>query len=122
MLFDISRQILDSRFLKRDEYISPSESLSFGGHLVNVGEPNNICPIFESVTQKTETEVPCETRSISGHQDFVKASVTLVSWYVYKLHALLLGCTYLLVKKIIAAEIAHCFDGMNRFATRMSPA
>lgn len=37
-LFDETRRLLDSRFLKRDEVIKCGESISFCGHLVEVGE------------------------------------------------------------------------------------
>ncbi|KAA8520983.1 hypothetical protein F0562_011656 [Nyssa sinensis] len=39
MLYDGSRRPLDSRFLKKDEVIGSGESLTFDGHLVDIGEP-----------------------------------------------------------------------------------
>ncbi|XP_050268935.1 uncharacterized protein LOC126713270 isoform X2 [Quercus robur] len=38
ILFDASRKLLDSRFLKKDEVIRSGESVAFDGHLVEVGE------------------------------------------------------------------------------------
>ncbi|XAR55163.1 hypothetical protein NMG60_11030578 [Bertholletia excelsa] len=39
-LYDISRRVLDSRFLKKDEKIESGESLALDGHLVDIGEPD----------------------------------------------------------------------------------
>ncbi|KAK4400277.1 hypothetical protein Sango_1133800 [Sesamum angolense] len=38
MLYDMNRRQLDSRFLKKDEIVCSGESLSFEGHLVEIGE------------------------------------------------------------------------------------
>ncbi|KAL2551082.1 uncharacterized protein Fot_12612 [Forsythia ovata] len=38
MLYDTTRRLLDSRFLKRNEIVSSGESLVFDGHLVDIGE------------------------------------------------------------------------------------
>ncbi|XP_011070350.1 uncharacterized protein LOC105156023 isoform X2 [Sesamum indicum] len=38
MLYDTDRRQLDSRFLKKDEIVCSGESLSFEGHLVEIGE------------------------------------------------------------------------------------
>ena len=38
ILFDESRKLLNSRFLKKDEVIRSGESIAFDGHLVEVGE------------------------------------------------------------------------------------
>ncbi|KAG8382535.1 hypothetical protein BUALT_Bualt05G0087500 [Buddleja alternifolia] len=38
MLYDITRRHLNSRFLKKDEIVCSGESLSFEGHLVEIGE------------------------------------------------------------------------------------
>lgn len=39
MLYDSTRKLLDSRFLKKEEVIRSGESLMFSGHLVDIGEP-----------------------------------------------------------------------------------
>lgn len=39
MLFDATRKLLDTRFLKKDEVIRSGESFAFSAHLVDVGEP-----------------------------------------------------------------------------------
>ena len=38
MLFDESRKLLDSRFLKNDDIIRPGESIAFDTYLVDIGE------------------------------------------------------------------------------------
>ncbi|XP_062027286.1 uncharacterized protein LOC133743382 isoform X1 [Rosa rugosa] len=39
MLFDATRKLLETRFLKKDEVISSGESFAFNAHLVDGGEP-----------------------------------------------------------------------------------
>lgn len=39
MLFDATRKLLDTRFLKKDEVIRSGESFAFSAHLVDVEEP-----------------------------------------------------------------------------------
>ncbi|XP_057751878.1 uncharacterized protein LOC130969972 [Arachis stenosperma] len=38
MLFDESRKLLDSRFLRKDDVIRPGESVSFDAYLIDIGE------------------------------------------------------------------------------------
>lgn len=38
MLFDASRKLLDSRFVKKDDIIRPGESIAFDAYLVEIGE------------------------------------------------------------------------------------
>lgn len=38
MLYDATRRLLDSRFLRKSERITSGESVTFDGHLVEVGE------------------------------------------------------------------------------------
>ncbi|XP_057417670.1 uncharacterized protein LOC130711909 isoform X2 [Lotus japonicus] len=47
VLCDISKRPLERRFLKKDEVIKVGESVHFGGHLVNVEEPEGSqqCPV-----------------------------------------------------------------------------
>ena len=42
MLYDATRTLLDSRFLKKDEIIRSGESLAFDAHLVDIGETEEI--------------------------------------------------------------------------------
>ncbi|KAL9691111.1 hypothetical protein QQ045_011529 [Rhodiola kirilowii] len=77
MLYDTSRRLQESRFLKMDEYISSNEPLSFGGHLVNVGEPKeNRMPNIDLEPQRNEIAVSCDIRNNSC-QGFVEAFETL---------------------------------------------
>lgn len=39
MLYDASRKLLDSRFLKKNEIVRSHESVIFDAHLVDIGEP-----------------------------------------------------------------------------------
>ncbi|KAH7513704.1 hypothetical protein FEM48_Zijuj11G0009300 [Ziziphus jujuba var. spinosa] len=39
MLYDLTRKLIDSRFLKKEELIESGESLAFATHLVDIGEP-----------------------------------------------------------------------------------
>ncbi|XVF63456.1 hypothetical protein PTKIN_Ptkin09bG0088400 [Pterospermum kingtungense] len=39
MLYDGSKKLINSRFLKKDEVIQSGESIAFDGHLVDIGEP-----------------------------------------------------------------------------------
>ncbi|GLU06657.1 hypothetical protein SLE2022_236640 [Rubroshorea leprosula] len=39
MLYDASKKLLNSRFLKKDEVIRSGESIAFDAHLVDIGEP-----------------------------------------------------------------------------------
>uniref|UniRef100_A0A7N0UTV2 5'-3' DNA helicase ZGRF1-like N-terminal domain-containing protein n=1 Tax=Kalanchoe fedtschenkoi TaxID=63787 RepID=A0A7N0UTV2_KALFE len=78
MLYDASRRLLDSRFLKRDEHISSDETLYLDGHLVNIGEPKNVALSIKLVTQMSETITASETGDTSAHQGFVQTSETLV--------------------------------------------
>lgn len=41
MLYDSTRKLLDSRFLKNDEVVKAGESFAFGAHLVDTGEPED---------------------------------------------------------------------------------
>lgn len=38
MLYDGSKKLIDSRFLKKDEVIQSGESIAFDAHLVDIGE------------------------------------------------------------------------------------
>lgn len=39
MLYDASKNLLNTRFLKKDEIMRSDESVAFDGHLVDIGEP-----------------------------------------------------------------------------------
>ncbi|KDP25263.1 hypothetical protein JCGZ_20419 [Jatropha curcas] len=58
MLYDERRQLLDSRFLKRDERIRSQESIVFDAHLVDIGEPEgeNQIPVDLNVEGKNRNK------------------------------------------------------------------
>ena len=39
LLYDASRKLIDSRFLKKGEAIRSGESIAFDAHLIDIGEP-----------------------------------------------------------------------------------
>ncbi|KHN16721.1 hypothetical protein glysoja_002818 [Glycine soja] len=43
MLFDTSRKLLDSRFLKKDDVIKSGESIAFDSYLIDIGEQQGSC-------------------------------------------------------------------------------
>ncbi|RDX90192.1 hypothetical protein CR513_27974, partial [Mucuna pruriens] len=43
MLFDTSKKLLDSRFLKKDDVIKPGESIAFDSYLIDIGEHQRSC-------------------------------------------------------------------------------
>ncbi|KAJ8555884.1 hypothetical protein K7X08_013380 [Anisodus acutangulus] len=61
MLYDATRRLLDSRFLKKNESITSGQSVTFDGHLVEIGEreedqkpPKDISPQRKHTTQLGE--------------------------------------------------------------------
>ncbi|XP_027918527.1 uncharacterized protein LOC114177400 isoform X2 [Vigna unguiculata] len=42
-LFDTSKKVLDSRFLKKDDVIKPGESIAFDSYLIDIGEHQGGC-------------------------------------------------------------------------------
>lgn len=42
-LFDTSKNVLDSRFLKKDDLIKPGESIAFDSYLIDIGEHQGGC-------------------------------------------------------------------------------
>ncbi|ESW32185.1 hypothetical protein PHAVU_002G300700 [Phaseolus vulgaris] len=43
MLFDTSKKVLDSRFLKKDDVIKPGETIAFDSYLIDIGEHQGGC-------------------------------------------------------------------------------
>ncbi|KAJ0047684.1 hypothetical protein Pint_14884 [Pistacia integerrima] len=72
-LFDETRRLLDSRFLRRDEVIRSGESIAFDGHLVEIGEcEENGEPLTENVQGKNGS-VAGKSEVIPGQQNCIKA-------------------------------------------------
>ncbi|XP_028774717.1 uncharacterized protein LOC114731664 [Neltuma alba] len=58
MLFDASKKLLDSKFLKKDDIIKPGESLAFDAYLVDIGDNqgNNDPESNDQGEKSTDTE------------------------------------------------------------------
>ena len=65
MLYDSTRKLLESRFLKKEELIKSGESFAFGAHLVDIGEPEvkNKPPVDLNVQGKS-----CNIFQITGEK------------------------------------------------------
>ncbi|KAF3448740.1 hypothetical protein FNV43_RR09453 [Rhamnella rubrinervis] len=59
LLFDSNRNLLDSRFLKKDEVIESEEAITFDAHLVEIGEPKG--------DHKILTESNCNVTKEAGN-------------------------------------------------------
>ncbi|KAG6636533.1 uncharacterized protein LOC122281114 [Carya illinoinensis] len=67
MLFDESRKLLNSRFLKKDEVIRSGESIPFDSHLVEIGEhEEDRKPQIDLSAQGNNCNVVKETRTLHG--------------------------------------------------------
>ncbi|XP_040986379.1 uncharacterized protein LOC121234499 [Juglans microcarpa x Juglans regia] len=67
MLFDESRKLLNSRFLKKDEVIRSGESIAFDSHLVEIGEhEEDRKPQIDLSAQGNNCNVVKETRTLHG--------------------------------------------------------
>lgn len=75
MLFDASKKLLNSRFLKKDEVISLGESIAFDAHLVEIGEPDGeLKPFTDSNVQRDNCNVAKETRTMHRQENYVDLS------------------------------------------------
>ncbi|BFG32013.1 hypothetical protein CerSpe_182880 [Prunus speciosa] len=72
LLFDATRKLIDSKFLKKDEDIRSGESFTFDAHLVDIGEPegNQEASVDLKFRGKDDCYVQ-ETRKLSGGDDCV---------------------------------------------------
>lgn len=57
MLFDTSRKLLDSRFLKKDDVIKSGESIAFDSYLIDIGEQQGSCTLDSNVLADKCTNV-----------------------------------------------------------------
>lgn len=71
MLFDASRKLLNSRFLKKDEVIRSGESIAFDGHLVEIGE---LKPFTDLNVQGDNRNVAKETGTTHRQENYVDLS------------------------------------------------
>ncbi|XP_059444436.1 uncharacterized protein LOC132176289 isoform X2 [Corylus avellana] len=75
MLFDASKKLLNSRFLKKDEVIRSGESIAFDAHLVELGEPDGeLKPFMDSNVQRDNCNVAKETGTMHRQENYVDLS------------------------------------------------
>ncbi|XP_065858554.1 uncharacterized protein [Euphorbia lathyris] len=55
MLYDASKNLLNTRFLKKDEIIRSDESVAFDAHLVDIGEPEGDNQVFVDLSTEGNT-------------------------------------------------------------------
>ncbi|KAL9439624.1 hypothetical protein AB3S75_025147 [Citrus x aurantiifolia] len=73
MLFDETRKLLDSRFLRRDEVIRSGESVSFDGHLVEIGECEDIRePLANLKVQRSSCNIAEKSEEMQRQQKCIK--------------------------------------------------
>lgn len=73
MLFDETRKLLDSRFLRRDEVIRSGESVSFDGHLVEIGECEDIHePLANLKVQRSSCNIAEKSEEMQRQQKCIK--------------------------------------------------
>lgn len=72
LLFDVTKKLIDSKFLKKDEDIRSGESFTFDAHLVDIGEPegNHEALVDLKFRGKDDCYVQ-ETRKLGGGDDCV---------------------------------------------------
>lgn len=75
MLFDETRKLLDSRFLRRDEVIRSGESVSFDGHLVDIGEREDIRePLANLKVQRNSCNIAEKSDEMQRQQKCIKSN------------------------------------------------
>ncbi|XP_062146507.1 uncharacterized protein LOC133854358 isoform X3 [Alnus glutinosa] len=75
MLFDASRKLLNSRFLKKDEVIRSGESIAFDGQLVEIGEHDGeLKPFTDLNVQGDNRNVSKETGTTHRQENYVDLS------------------------------------------------
>ena len=79
MLYDANKNLLNSRFLKKDEVIKSGETLTFDAHLVDVGEPEgNHEPVMGLNVQERSCNEVGKMVKPHGEQNNSKASEAVV--------------------------------------------
>ncbi|KAI9174627.1 hypothetical protein LWI28_020301 [Acer negundo] len=73
LLFDETRKLLDSRFLRRDEVIKSSESVAFDGHLVEIGElEENPEPLADLNVHRNNSNIAGKAEALHRQQNYIK--------------------------------------------------
>ncbi|CAN1254528.1 hypothetical protein LINPERPRIM_LOCUS8678 [Linum perenne] len=79
MLYDTSRKLLTSRFLKKDETVAPGGSLSMDGHLVEIGEAvEDRSPLVNIPAEQRGCYANGKTRMMPERQNCSKSSTIAV--------------------------------------------
>lgn len=83
MLYDMSRKLLDSRFLKRDEMIKTGETLAFEAHLVDIGEPDeNHKPPLDLNIDGRNSNLVGQTRMLHEKQNHLEDDKAVIrKWH-----------------------------------------
>ncbi|XP_021757482.1 uncharacterized protein LOC110722520 [Chenopodium quinoa] len=63
VLYDEGEQLLDSKFLTKDEAVKSGESLTFASFLVDIGDPENNCNPISNPKPKYERDVKPHERT-----------------------------------------------------------
>ena len=75
MLFDASKKLLNSRFLKKDEVMRSGESIAFDAHLVEIGEPDGeLKPFTDLNVQRDNCNGAKETGTMHRQENCVDVS------------------------------------------------
>ncbi|KAJ4835011.1 hypothetical protein Tsubulata_013266, partial [Turnera subulata] len=69
MLYDASRNLLNSRFLKKAERISSGDSIAFDAHLVDIGEPEGENQLQGLNVERRKASNVNESGNMHGHQN-----------------------------------------------------
>ncbi|KAK0587813.1 hypothetical protein LWI29_029299 [Acer saccharum] len=73
LLFDETRKLLDSRFLRRDEVIKSSESVAFDGHLVEIGElEEDREPLADLNVHRNNSNIAGKAEALHRQQTYIK--------------------------------------------------
>ncbi|KAG8662002.1 hypothetical protein MANES_01G049500v8 [Manihot esculenta] len=120
MLYDASRKLLDSRFLKKNEIVRSHESVIFDAHLVDIGEPELENQLSADLNvQGNNINLACKERVMHVNQNCLRVHE---SWA--KVHQILsilqkplaqksvvVGCTdNSMTTTVFSAKVIHISD------------
>ncbi|XP_021300031.1 uncharacterized protein LOC110428513 [Herrania umbratica] len=75
MLYDGSKKLINSRFLKKDEVIQSGESIAFDAHLVEIGEPEgNYQGLMDSDVRVSNSNIAGKTGPMHRVQNCLKTN------------------------------------------------
>ncbi|XP_027081831.1 uncharacterized protein [Coffea arabica] len=107
LLYDETRRLLESRFLKKDEIIRSGESIAFDGHLVDIGEcEEDHKPPIDSNIRKTNCNMDGQKKAACGP--------------LHSLNQLPTGENEALARKQMTSNFKGSIDESNIFAEEVS--